>query len=419
MSIVSVFRRLLALQGARILGVEFFTPAFMVCVDVAPRRRHPTCSRCGRRSAAGTYDSDRRLWRHLDLGPFELYLRYRLRRFACRRCEAVVTEAIPWAEHGSVFTRDFEHVTSFYAQQSSQTVVSRVMKISWPTVGNIIRRTVARRFTPLRVRKLYRIGVDEISYRKRHKYLTIVADHDTGQVVYAGNGKSGEALDPFLDTLGDDGRSTLKIVSMDMSQAYIAKVRERLPHAIIVFDPFHVVKLANDALDQVRRQQVRALKDKTEAQAVKKTRWILLKAPEDLGADETEKLSVLAAANRPLYRAYLLKEALRAVFRQTPARARKRLDAWISWACRSRLAPFVRLARTLRQHKPGILAAIEHGVSNGRLEGLNSKIRLISHRAFGFHSAEALIALVHLCCSGIDIPLPADQRPGADPYAIM
>lgn len=419
MSIVSVFRRLLSLQGTRVIGVEFFTPAFMICVDVAPRRRHPTCSRCGRRSPAGTYDSDRRLWRHLDLGPFELYLRYRLRRFACRRCEAVVTEAIPWAEHGSVFTRDFEDVTSFYAQQSSQTVVSRVMKISWPTVGNIIRRTVARRFTPLRVRKLYRIGVDEISYRKRHKYLTIVADHDTGQVVYAGNGKSGEALDPFLDALGDDGRSTLKIVSMDMSQAYIAKVRERLPHCIIVFDPFHVVKLANDALDQVRRQQVRALKDKTEGQAVKQTRWILLKAPEDLDADETERLSVLAAANRPLYRAYLLKEALRAVFRQTPARARKRLDAWVSWACRSRLAPFVRLARTIRQHKPGILAAIEHGVSNGRLEGLNSKIRLISHRAFGFHSAEALIALVHLCCSGINIPLPADQRPGSDPYAIM
>jgi transposase len=419
MSIVKVFRRLLLLQGTRVVGVEFFAAALMICVDIAPRRRHPTCSRCGRRSAVGAYDSDTRIWRHLDLAAFELYLRYRLRRFTCRSCKAVVTEAVPWAELGSVFTRDFEDVASFYAQQSSQTVVSRVMKIAWPTVGNIIRRTVARRCTPLRVRKLYRIGVDEISYRKHHKYLSIVADHDTGQVVYAGNGKSGDAIDPFLDEIGEVGRSTIKLVTMDMSQAYISKVRERLPHAAIVFDPFHVVKLANEALDEVRRQQVRALKGKTEAQSVKKMRWILLKTPEDLRADETERLSVLAQANRPLYRAYLLKEALRAVFRQTPTKAKKRLDAWTSWASRSRLAPFVRLARTLHQHKAGILAAIEHGVSNGRLEGLNSKIRLLSHRAFGFHSAEALIALVHLCCSGIDIPLPADQRPGSDPYTIM
>jgi transposase len=419
MSIVSVFRRLLSLQGTRVVGVEFFATALMICVDIAPRRRHPTCSRCGRRSAVGAYDSDTRLWRHLDLAAFELYLRYRLRRFTCRSCQAVVTEAVPWAEHGSVFTRDFEDVASFYAQQTNQTVVSRVMKISWPTVGNIVRRTVARRGTPLRVRKLYRIGVDEISYRKRHKYLSIVADHDTGHVVWAGNGKSGDALDPFLDALGDAGRSTIKLVTMDMSQAYISKVRERLPHAIIVFDPFHVVKLANEALDQVRRQQVRALKDKAAAQSVKKTRWILLKTPDDLDAAEAEKLSVLATVNRPLYRAYLLKEALRAVFRETPVKAKNRLDAWIRWACRSRLAPFVRLARTIRQHKPGILAAIEHGVSNGRLEGLNSKIRLISHRAFGFHSAEALIALINLCCSGIDLPLPSDVRPGSDPYAIM
>jgi len=421
MSIVSVFRRLLSLQETRVLGVEFFATACMICIDVAPRSRRLTCSRCHRRApaSAGSYDSDTRLWRHVDLGPFEVYLRYRLRRFPCRRCGDIVTEAVPWAELAALFTRDFEDVTSFFAQQSNQTVVSRVMKIAWPTVGNIVRRTVARRGVPLRARKLYRIGVDEISYRKHHKYLSIVADHDTGQVVWAGNGKSGDTLDPFLDALGEEGRRAIQLVSMDMSQAYISKVRGRLPHAIIVFDPFHVVKLANDALDQVRRQQVRALKDTTEAQALKKTRWILLKTPEDLDATETVKLSVLAKVNRPLYRAYLLKEALRAVFRELPTKAEKRLDAWLAWASRSRLAPFVKLARTIRQHKLGILAAIEHGLSNARLEGLNSKIRLISHRAFGFHSAEALIALVHLCCSGIDIPLPSDQRPGADPYAIM
>ncbi|MBI5191357.1 MAG: ISL3 family transposase [Nitrospirae bacterium] len=419
MSINSVFRRLLALQETRVLGVEFFVAAMMICVDVAPRRRNPTCSRCGRRYSVGSYDSDSRLWRHVDLGPWELYLRYRIRRFLCPHCKTVVTEAVPWAEFASTFTRDFEDVTSFLAQQANQTVVGRTMKVAWPTVGNIVRRTVNRCGLPLRAAKLYRIGVDEISYRKHHKYLSIVADHDTGHVVWAGKGKSGDSLDPFLDSLGEEGRRAIRLVSMDMSQAYISKVRERLPLAIIVFDPFHVVKLANDAVDKVRRQQVRALKDKAEATALKKTRWVLLKTPEDLQPWEVEKLSVLAKVNRPLYRAYLLKEALRAVFREPPAKAEKRLDAWLAWASRSRLPSFVTLGRTIRQHKAGILAAIEHGLSNGRLEGLNNKIRLISHRAYGFHSAEALIALVMLCCSGIDIPLPSDQRPGSDPYAIM
>ena len=248
---------------------------------------------------------------------------------------------------------------------------------------------------------------------------SIVADHDTGRVVWAGNGKSGEALDPFLDALGEEGRAAIRLVSMDMSQAYISKVGARLPQAIIVFDPFHVVKLANDAVDNVRREQVRALVDKVEAQALKKTRWLLLKLPKNLDDDETAKLGVLAKVNHPLYRAYLLKEALRAVFRQPASEAEEHLDAWLTWASRSRLAPFVQLGRTVRKHKAGILAAIEHGLSNGRLEGLNSKIRMLSHRAFGFHSAEALVALVHLCCSGIDIPLPSDQRPGEDPHAIM
>lgn len=419
MSITSVFRRLLSLQGTRVLGVEFFPTAMMICVDVSPTRRNPTCSRCGRRHAVGTYDSERRIWRHVDLGPWEIYLRYRIRRFLCPHCKAVVTEIVPWAEFASAFSRDFEDVASFLAQQTTQATVSRTLKIAWPTVGNIVRRTVARR-GPARIGRLYRIGVDEISYRKHHKYLSIIADHDTGHVVWAGNGKSGDSLDPFLDSLGDEGRRAIQLVSMDMSQAYISKVTARLPHAVIVFDPFHVVKLANDAVDKVRRQQVRALRDKAgPAQALKKTRWVLLKTPEDLLPSEVERLGVLAKINGPLYRAYLLKEALRAVFREPPVMAPRRLEAWLKWASRSRLPSFVSLARTIRQHRAGILAAIEHGLSNGRLEGLNNKIRLISHRAYGFHSAEALIALVMLCCSGIDVPLPADQRPGSDPYAIM
>jgi len=422
MRIVNVFRRLLGLQGLRVTRFEFRSDALVLFLDVESLRPHTlVCGRCRRRHRGGAYDtSPPRLWRHMDLGPWEIYLRSRLRRFRCRRCEMVVTEAPPWAEHASSFTRDFEDVVSFFAQQTNQTVVSRVMKIAWPTVGSIIRRTVERRGTPLARRRLRRIGLDEISYRKHHKYLTLVADHESGDVVWGGEGKSGKTLDGFLDALGEEGRTGIELVSLDMSAAFIERLRKRLPRATLVFDPFHVVKLGNDAVDKVRRAQVRALAGEARAQAVKNTRWILLKAPENLDGVEKLKLALLGKANRPLYRAYLLKEALRDVYAApTAAGARRRLRAWLAWASRSRLPAFVKLARTLRKYFDGVLAAVEHGLSNGRLEGLNSKVRLLSHRAFGFHSAEALLALVYLCCSGIDIPLPSDRRPKTDPYLLL
>jgi len=410
-----VFRRLLSLQAVRVTKVRFHCDALTIIVDVEGTHARLKCPCCGRRSDAGTYDSRRRLWRHIDLGPWEIYLRSKTRRFHCHRCDTIVTEAVPWAEPGSTFSRDFEDVVSFYAQTTNQTVVSRVMKIAWPTVGNIAVRTVKRRGIPLERRQLYRIGIDEISYRKHHKYLTIVADHVSGDVVWGGEGKSGEALDPFLDALGEAGRARIQLVSMDMSQAYISKITERLPHSTIVFDPFHVIKLANNAVDEVRRAQVNALVGLAAAQAIKKSRWLVLTARENLSVKDVAKLALIAA-NRPLYRAYLLKEALRAVYLEPLHKVKDKLAAWLAWASRSRLRPFVKLARTIRAHEAGILAAIEHGLSNGRLEGLNNKIRLLSHRAFGFHSAQALLAFVHLCCGGIDVPLPSDKRSGLDPY---
>jgi transposase len=418
MRLATVFRRLLCLQAVRVTDVELRPDALMVFVDVELRRRTLICSRCHHRRRAGTYDSKVRLWRHLDLGAWEVYLRGRQRRFYCGGCDAIVTEAVPWAEPGAAFTREFEDLVSYFAQQTNQTVVSRVMHIAWPTVGNIVRRTVARHRAPLSARCLVRIGIDEISYRRHHKYLTLVADHDGGEILWGGDGRSGDTLGRFFDELGPAGRERITLVSLDMCQAYIGKVRERLPHATLVFDPFHVVKLANLAVDEVRRRQVRAIEGAKDKRAVKKTRWLLLKAPENLDDEETERLALLGRVNRPIYRAYLLKEALRDLYHQPPRTARRRLRAWLAWAARSRLPSFVRLGRTLRKHFDGVLAAIEHGLSNGRLEGLNNKIRLLSHRAYGFHSAQALLALVYLCCTGIELSLPSDNRPGWDPFML-
>jgi transposase len=181
------------------------------------------------------------------------------------------------------------------------------------------------------------------------------------------------------------------------------------PDAEIAFDPFHVVRLGQRAVDQVRRDEWNAHERShtPTGKWIKGTRWSLLKSPDKQTVPQLALLGEVQQANKPMFRAFLLKEELRLLYQlDDPALAPAHLNAWLAWASRCRLQPFIKLARTIRRHRIGILAAIRLGLSNGRLEGLNSRIRLISHRSFGFHSAEPLIALVYLCCSGIVIDLP-------------
>jgi transposase len=193
---------------------------------------------------------------------------------------------------------------------------------------------------------------------------------------------------------------------MDMGAAFIAEVRAKAPQAEIAFDPFHVVKLANEAVHQVRRTEARERKGTDEANVLKGSRWTLLKAPENLGVNDRVRLAQVALLNRRVYRGYLLKEELRALYACRAEAAPRHLDAWIAWARRSRLRPFLRVARTLRQYRDGVLAAIRRQLSNGRLEGLNNKIGVIKRRAYGFHSAAALVAMIFLCCCQLDVELP-------------
>ena len=221
-------------------------------------------------------------------------------------------------------------------------------------------------------------------------------------------GRNSATLQRFFDDLGDR-KGSIRAVSIDMSGEYQRAIRAAVPDAQICFDPFHVVRLGARATDQVRREEWnRHDRSHTpEGRWIKGTRWSLLKAPENQTVGQLATLADVQVENRRLYRAFLLREELRLLY-HLPDRdlAPAHLDAWLAWASRSKLRPFVRLARTLREHRDGILAAIRLGLSNGRLEGLNSKIRLISHRAFGFHSADPLIALIYRCCAGITIELP-------------
>jgi transposase len=293
---------------------------------------------------------------------------------------------------------------AWFLQHTDQTSTATYFGISWVTAGKIAQRVVAEKLDGSLLENLRLIGVDEISYGRPTKFLTVVVDHERGRVVWAAQGKSSDTLEQFFQLIGKERSARIEVVTMDMSAAYIKGVTEHAPKAEIVFDRFHVVRLLLDAVDEVRRQQQRTLEDTDAGKVLKKSRFSLLKNPWNLTRKEKQKLAAIQVNNRPLYRAYLLKESFQSIYdARTVEEADQRFNEWYAWARRSQLLPFVSLAETLRHHWPGIRRFIDIRLTNAAVEGYNSKIRMISHRAFGFHSANALIAMIMLLCSGITI----------------
>jgi len=403
--ITTLLRRLIGVTSLLVRSVAFEGGDLVLGVE--PRWRRPRCGACEKR-APGYDQSPARRWRQLGLGRLRIWLAYAPRRVRCPRC-GVRTEQVPWAPHRSRFTWDFEELVAYLAQVTDKTRVTELMGISWTTVGAIVERVVARRLDPSRLEGLRRIGVDEFSYRKRHRYLTTVVDHDRRRVVWAAAGRSAATLGAFFDALGEERCAELECVTMDMAGGYIKAVEERLPGAQIVFDRFHVQRLASDALDEVRREQLREIRGTDAGRALFQSRFALLKNPWNLTREQKQKLSEVQRTNAPLYRAYLLKETLaQALDYKQPARAERALREWLAWASRSKLPPFVKSARTIRKHFDRILAYIRERLTNGIVEGINNKLRMIARRAYGFHSPPPLIAMLYLCCGGItlDPPLP-------------
>jgi len=404
--VTTVFRRLVGVTKLVVDRVSFEDGAIVLAVR--PRWRRPRCGECG--AVRPGYDTARgRRWRHLNLGRHRIVLEYEPRRVSCAACGGIRTEMVPWADLGSGFTRDFEELIAYLAQITDKTQITKLTGIDWATVGRIIHRVVERKLDGDRLDGLRRIGVDEFSYRRRHRYLTVVVDHDRREVVWAAKGRNAQTLLDFFDDLGEDRCADLEFATIDMAAGFIKAIEERVPHAQIVFDRFHVQRLASDALDEVRREQLRDLRGTPEGKKLFRSRFALLKNPWNLNVTERGQLSSLQRTNARLYRAYLLKETLaKALDYRQPKRAERALRDWLSWASRSRLKPFVRVARTVRKHFDGILAYIKDRLTNGVVEGINNRLRMIARRAYGFHSHHPLVAMLFLCCGGIELspPLP-------------
>jgi transposase len=415
--VTTAFKRLCRLDDVNVTAVEFL--ATMVVVTVALRRRRLICPHCGYKTR-WRYDTRPApsRWRHLDLGTWKLELRADLRRLRCPT-HGVVVEAVPFARAGAHLTRDLDDLLAWLATRMDKSAVARLCRVSWRTVGRACERVVATELDPARLDGLFRIGVDEISWRKHHKYLTLVVDHDRGKVIWGAKGKDAKTLDAFFDELGPERSSQLRAVSLDLGPAFLKSVQTEghAPQAIVCADPFHLVKLVGEALDEVRRElwnQLRRLPDDRWAKDFKGSRWALLKNPEDLTDDQAARLDGIRRNRGGMWRAYEMKEQFRAIFAGDLGReeAGELLDRWCARAQRCRLEPFVKVARTMRQRRELLLNAVEHGISNGRVEGMNTKVRLLVRRAYGFHSADAALALVMLAAGPIELKLPHERLAG-------
>jgi transposase len=389
------------------------TDAVVACVRPTRSRRR-RCGVCQRRCPGYDQGEGRRRWRTLDLGVVRAFLEADAPRVACPQ-HGVVVAGVPWARHQAGFTRAFEDTAAWLAVHTSRVAVAELLRVAWRSVGRMITRVAdEQRQGSDRLEGLRRIGIDEISHRKGQRYLTVVVDHGSGRLVWAAPGRDERTLEGFFDALGPQRCATIELVSADAAGWIANVVARRCPQARICLDPFHIVAWATDALDEVRRETWNAARrggDAALAHELKGARFALWKNPGDLTARQRGKLARIAEVNRHLYRAYLLKEELRLVFRVKGPRAVALLDAWLAWARRCRIPAFVELAAKIARHRAGIVAALTQGLSNALVESTNTKIRLLTRVAFGFHSPQALIALAMLSVGGLCPPLPGRAQP--------
>jgi transposase len=462
MRVTAAFFRLLDLPGVWVRNVCFEPDRVVVWVVLRRRRLHcPKCSYSTRhRENVQHHDS---CWRHLDLGVWRLEVRARLR---CLRCpeHGVHVEGVPFARDGARFTADFENLVAWLATKTDKSATCRLTRIDWHTVGRIIARVGDELIDGDRLKGLFEISIDEVAWRKGHRYLTLIADHARGCVVWGCEGKGAAAAERFFSELDPpsedppaDALSSwpepaimvpfgsaanvpagegvpaawlpageeldprpfpracrLHAISMDMTGGYAKSVREHAPQATIVIDNYHVVQLASKALEEVRRERWNELRQAGQAGAAKQfkaDRWALLKNPGDLSDQQAATLAAIRSGGGKVARAWAMKEMVRAIFAPglTVQDVEELIDRLLSRLSRCRLEPFIRLGKTIRKHRQGILAARRLKLSNARAEALNNKVKLLVRRAYGFHSATAALALVHLACGPITLTLPHER----------
>jgi transposase len=402
--IETFIRKQLHLKAHTVTRVEETDECMLVWIDRLGRR----LLRCGvcRQRCLEVHDIRKeREWRDLSMRKLALKLRYRPRRVECPRC-GVRVEDFPWAEPWARVTTALSNAVAVLARELSWQGTARQYGLNWKSVATIVKRAVQYGLRHRKRPPVHVIGIDEVSRRKGQVYLTVVYDLERRVLLWVGDDRTEEAVRPFFTKeMGIRRCRTLQVVCMDMWAAYAKLVRQYAPNAQILFDRFHIVKHLNEAVDAVRRELWRRLTSK-ERTSFQGTRWLLLKNPWNLKDSQKERLSTLVQWNTPLVRAWYLKEAFQLFWTyKQPWRAQQHLYKWIRSAMRSKLDAFKKFAQMLRSHLDGILPWTKIRVSNGAVEGMNNKIKSISHRSFGFRTAENFIAAIYHCCARLPLPV--------------
>lgn len=435
-------KKLLNVKNSVIEGADFYADqdgVNHIRIHARPNAWHKDdCPLCHKRCRR--YDrknSQPRIWRGLDWGGTLVEISYDTHRVECPEHGVLVAD-VPWAYPGSGFTKDFDLTVAWLAAYLPRSTVSEYMRIDWETVGRCVHRALDD-IEPERSRRLdnlVNIGIDETSYKKGHKYITVIVNHDTNTVVWAAQGHGKKVLESFYRQLSGEQLASIRVVTGDGAKWITECVNEFTPDCERCVDPFHVVQWAMDALDEVRREVWReAHNEATElekrhpggkgrpraddagaamvkaarakAEEIKNSAYALGKAPEHLTEKQMLRVQMIAENNGRLYRAYRMKETLRLLLKIRDAgEAEAALKRWLWWASHSRIPAFRALYQKVKRHSAHILNAIRLGMSNARIEATNNKIKLIVRKAYGFRNIQNMLDMVYLVCSDLRVPLP-------------
>lgn len=442
MTLNRILRLLLNIKGATVDDAEFDSDArhdarLTVHVHVQKKYRW-RCPICGKTCHVHDYVRQESFWRGMDFGSVAVWIGAKAPRVSCPE-HGVLRAHVPWAKAGSQFTLDFAYSAAWLVRANvNRSKIAEVLRIDWETVGRLA-NLVRKDLEPdpgVRFNGLVRIGVDETSYSKGHKHITVIINHDTNTVVWASVGYGKAVLDSFFKRLTPEQRASIELVSGDGARWITSSVAEYCPNAKRCLDTFHVVEWANDAIDGLRIDAWRAArielndmiktlapKDrgakadedskakidaaKKHVEEIKHSRYALGKNPENLTTSQRARLELIQAEDPRLARAHQLKERLRIILRMHDRHdAEVLLDKWFLSARHCRQPQFVELQRKIRRNRDLILNTIEFGLNNARVEATNNKIKLLIRIAYGFRNTDLMISLILLCCSSLKIPWP-------------
>jgi transposase len=401
MELITILNRCHRFQGFVYQCARFSADRKSIEVTVRPRKGSAAiCSRC-RQPAPGYDQLAERRFELIPLWGFFVFLLYTMRRVDCPRCGAVVVEEVPWGDGKRTLTKAYMLFLARWARRLSWKETAEAFHTSWEKVFDAVEHVVTWGLEHRSLGEIDAIGVDEIQYAKGHKYLTLVYQIDIGvtRLLWVGKERTIESFQGFFATMGPEVISKIAFVCSDMWEPYLKLIREKCSEALHILDRFHIVANLNKALDRVRAEETGRMKREGLDPVLKRSRWLLLRRSENLGAEQHFRLRDLLRYNLKTVRAYLLKEAFQQLWEyNSPAWAGKFLDEWCRQTMRSRIEPMKKIARSLRNHRELILNYFraQKLLSSGVVEGLNNKAKVTMRRSYGFRSYRILeLALYH------------------------